>query len=86
MQRLEVSCAVRLIYMSLGAKGLIYHYAVVYQVQEQRTFSIKQYLMLYNPKKERILLDTTVVNYHTLLHIILGIVLHCTGSGVAQSV
>ena len=26
MQRLEVSCAVRLIFMSLGAKGLMYFY------------------------------------------------------------
>ena len=28
MQRLEVSCAVRQMYMSLGAKGLIIHHAM----------------------------------------------------------
>ena len=31
MQRLEVSCAVRRIYMSLGAKGLIYTADVIFK-------------------------------------------------------
>jgi hypothetical protein len=38
MQRLEVSCAVRPIYGSLGAKGLHLTYKMIYQTQVVRIF------------------------------------------------
>ena len=41
MQRLEVSCAVRLIYMSLGAKGLTFTLVRVTIVEVEQAITIK---------------------------------------------